>query len=63
MTGAEIRALREGAGLSQLRFAALCGLSPMRLTRMETDKQAARGTALALFEAMRRLGVSPILDI
>jgi putative transcriptional regulator len=62
LTGAEIRALRDDAHMSQAVFAGLLGLTTGYLSQLERGARQATGATLALLHVVRRYGVTPLLD-
>jgi putative transcriptional regulator len=61
ITGAEIRALREDAKLSQAAFARYLNLTTGYVSQLERGVRHPKGPALTLFNLMRRKGVEAIL--
>lgn len=61
MTGADIRALREKAHLSQAVFAQYLNLTVGYVSRLERGGQKPSGPALVLLNVIRRKGIEAIL--
>jgi putative transcriptional regulator len=61
MTGAEIRALRERAHLSQAVFARYLNLTVGYVSQLERGAKRPTGAALALLNVIRRKGIEAIL--
>lgn len=61
LTGAEIRALREHARMSQAVFARHLNLTPGYVSQLERGAKRPTGPALALLDVIRRKGIEAIL--
>jgi putative transcriptional regulator len=61
IAGAEIRALRERAHLSQAAFARFLNLTVGYVSQLERGAKQAKGPALALLNVIRRKGIEVIL--
>ena len=57
----EIRALREGAHMSQAVFARHLNMSPGQLSKLERGTQRPTGPTLALLTVIRRKGIEVVL--
>jgi putative transcriptional regulator len=60
MTGAEVRALRERAHLSQAAFGRYLNVTPGYVSQLERGEARARGPALALLNVIRRRGIEAL---
>lgn len=61
ITGEEIRALREGANLSQAVFARYLNLTVGYVSQLERGAKRPTGPALVLLNVIRRKGIEAIL--
>jgi putative transcriptional regulator len=61
LTGADIRALRERARMSQAVFAQRLSLSTGYVSALERGAKSATGPALVLLDVIRRKGIEAIL--
>jgi putative transcriptional regulator len=61
MSGADIRALREGAHLSQAVFARYLNLTVGYVSQLERGAKRPSGPALVLLNVIRRKGIEAIL--
>lgn len=57
MTGAEVRAVREQARLSQAAFGRYLNVTPGYVSQLERGEASAKGPALALLNVIRRHGI------
>ena len=61
LTGADIRALRERANMSQAVFAKYLNLTAGYISQLERNVRRPTGPALALLDVIRRKGIEAIL--
>lgn len=61
LTAEEIRALREGAHMSQAVFARHLNMSAGQLSKLERGAESPKGTTLALLSAIQRKGIEVVL--
>jgi putative transcriptional regulator len=61
VTGADIRALRERANMSQAVFARHLNVTASYVSQLERGAKQPAGAALALFNVLRRTGVASVL--
>ena len=61
LTGAEIRAMREQAHMSQAVFARYLNLTPGYLSQLERGVKRPAGAALALLNVIHRKGIETII--
>ena len=61
ITGAEIRALRERARLSQAMFAQVLNVTVGYVSQLERGAKQPTGPALVLLDVIRRKGIEAIL--
>jgi putative transcriptional regulator len=61
VTGADIRALREQANMSQAVFARHLNVTASYVSQLERGAKRPAGAALALFNVLRRTGVEAVL--
>jgi len=60
MTGAEVRAVREEAHLSQAAFGRYLNVTPGYVSQLERGEAQAKGPALALLNVIRRRGIEAL---
>ena len=60
MTGAEVRAVRERAHLSQAAFSRYLNVTPGYVSQLERGEAQAKGPALALLNVIRRRGIEAL---
>ena len=60
MTGAEVRAVRERAHLSQAAFGRYLNVTPGYVSQLERGDAQAKGPALALLNVIRRRGIEAL---
>lgn len=60
MTGAEVRAVREQARLSQAAFGRYLNVTPGYVSQLERGEALAKGPALALLNVIRRKGIAAL---
>jgi putative transcriptional regulator len=60
MTGAEVRAVREQAHLSQAAFGRYLNVTSGYVSRLERGETQAKGPALALLNVIRRRGIEAL---
>lgn len=60
MTGAEVRAVRERAHLSQAAFGRYLNVTPGYVSQLERGEAQAKGPALALLNVIRRKGIEAL---
>lgn len=60
MTGAEVRAVRERAHLSQAAFGRYLNVTPGYVSQLERGEAQAKGPALALLNVIRRRGIEAL---
>jgi len=61
LSGAQIRAIREQANLSQAVFARYLNLTPGYVSQLERGDKSPTGPALVLLNVIRRKGIQAIL--
>jgi putative transcriptional regulator len=61
ITGDDIRAIREGARMSQAVFAHLLNLTTDYVSKLERGEKRPTGAALALLNVIRRKGIETVL--
>jgi putative transcriptional regulator len=61
VTGADIRALRERANMSQAVFARHLNVTASYVSQLERGAKQPAGVALALYNVLRRTGVTGVL--
>jgi|SRR2546421_9896257 putative transcriptional regulator len=61
LSGAQIRAIREQANLSQAVFARYLNLTPGYVSQLERGDKTPTGPALVLLNVIRRKGIAAIL--
>lgn len=61
ISGADIRAIRERAKLSQAVFARFLNVTPGYVSQLERGDKTLRGPALVLLNVIRRKGIEAIL--
>ena len=60
MTGADVRAVRERAHLSQAAFGRYLNVTPGYVSQLERGEAQAKGPALALLNVIRRRGIEAL---